>query len=96
MDASGDSNCICLTAAFFPYTCFRGTFDHGWVHPAPIMQAMWAPTVNTVRPVPGMGGHFSGGDPQMQQQAQSQALILFLQQHSEQLATQAASHTHQF
>jgi hypothetical protein len=43
-----------------------------------------------------MGGHFSGGDPQMQQQAQSQALILFLQQHSEQLATQAASHTHQF
>jgi hypothetical protein len=42
-----------------------------------------------------MGGHFSGGDPQMQQQAQSQAQISSLQQQNallnQQLATQAAS-----
>ena len=46
-----------------------------------------------------MGGHFSGGDLQMQQQARSQAQISFLQQQNallnQQLATQAASYINQ-
>ena len=68
-------------------------------NPDPMMQPMWTLTANTcVLPVPGMGGHFNGVDPQMQQQAQSQAQISSLQQQNallnQQLATQAASHIH--
>ena len=68
-------------------------------NPDPMMPPMWAPAANTVLPVPGTGGHFSGGDPQMQQHAQSQAQISSLQQQNallnQQLATQATSHIHQ-
>ena len=62
------------------------------------MQPMWTPMANAILPAHGTGAHFSGGDPQMQQQAQSQAQISSLQQQNallnQQLATQAASHIH--
>ena len=77
---------------------FPWTLDHG-SNPDPMMQPIWTPTANTVLPVPGMGGRFSGGGLHMQQQAQSQAQISSLQQQNallnQQLATQAASHIHQ-
>ena len=60
---------------------------------------MWTSMASPGLPAPCMGGRFSGGDPQMQQQAPSQAQISSLQQQNallnQQLATQAASHIHQ-
>jgi hypothetical protein len=63
------------------------------------MQSMWTPTASTVLPAHGRVGQFCGGDPQVNQQAQSQAQISALQHQNallnQQLATQAASHIHQ-
>ena len=68
-------------------------------NPDPMMQSMWTPTASTVLPAHGIAGQFCGGDPQVNQQAQSQAQISALQHQNallnQQLATQAASHIHQ-
>ena len=68
-------------------------------NPDPMMQSMWTPTASTVLPAHGIVGQFCGGDPQVNQQAQSQAQISALQHQNallnQQLATQAASHIHQ-
>jgi hypothetical protein len=55
------------------------------------MQSAWTPTANTVLPARGMVGQFCGGDPQMNQQAQSQAQISTLQQQNGLLNQQLAA-----
>ena len=58
---------LCVFAMFpFPWD-LRPWMSPSTSNPDPMMQPIWTPTASPVLPVPGMGGHFSGGDPQMQQ-----------------------------
>ena len=87
-------------SAMFPFSWQpRSWMSPPITNPDPMMQSMWAPAASTVLPANGIVGQFCGGDPQVNQQAQSQAQISALQHQNallnQQLATQAASHIHQ-